>query len=123
MPIRVHPLPALPQMEEAGIDGAPPPDPMEEQLKIVEAEKAKAKEYADQLKLQKEKEASHYEKDSEYSFLKICKMWSVNDIIPSNPKINNLLSGKGSVLRKPSAPSHIFPWPSALERTISLSNK
>ena len=68
MPIRVHPLPALPQVEEAGIDGAPLPDPMVEQLKIVEAEKAKAKEFADQVKLQKEKEASQYDKERDYSF-------------------------------------------------------
>ena len=63
MPVRVHPLPALPQVEEAGIDGVPLPDPTVEQLKIVEAEKAKAKEFSTQVKLQKEKEASQYDRE------------------------------------------------------------
>ena len=68
MPIRVHPLPALPQVEEAGIDGAPLPDPMVEQFNIVEAEKAKAKEFADQVKLQKEKEAVNMIKSELFVF-------------------------------------------------------
>ena len=61
-------MPTLPPLDEAGADGAPQLDPIEEAMKIVEAEKEKANEFAEELKIQKEKEASPYNRDRDYCF-------------------------------------------------------
>ena len=58
MPVRIHPLPTLPKVGEAGIGGILTQDPMVEQLRIVEEEKAKAKAFATEAKLAKEKDVS-----------------------------------------------------------------
>ena len=108
MPVRIQPLPTLPKVGEAGIGGIPTQDPMVEQLRILEEEKAKAKAFATEAKLAKEKEASQYDPEMEYSFLKVCRMGQVDIKTFNNLETNNHFSPRASSPRRLPVSMHIM---------------
>ena len=60
LPVRKHPLPVIQQVPEASVDGTPRIDPLEQAMKIIEAEKMKVNTYTEQLRIQREKEEIPY---------------------------------------------------------------
>ena len=66
-----------------GADGIAIADPMVAQIAIVQEEKRKAKAYAVDAKAAKEKEATLYDRERDFSFLKVCRLGQV-DIKPPN---------------------------------------
>ena len=99
------------------INGTPRIDPLEQAMKIVEAEKMKANTYAEQLRIQREKEETPYNFDQDFSFLKVCKMGKLNETL-SNPLLNPILQDKASAAMKPTAPSPTSRGRSVLEHII-----
>ena len=95
LPVRTHPLPVIQQVPEASVDGTIRVDALEQAMKIAEGEKRKVTTYAEQLRLQREKEEITYNYDQDFSLLRACKMGKSNKI-----KIKPLLRICWSSLKK-----------------------
>ena len=112
LPVRTHHLPALGKVPEASVDGTPRVDPLEEAMKIVEAQKQKVQTYTEQLREQREKEEIPYNPDLVYSFLRICKMGKSN-ITHSKPILNSISQVRVSVGTRLIVATPIYPGRSA----------
>ena len=88
LPVRVHSLPDLARTGGMGPDGIAIADPMVAQLAIVQEEKRKAKAYAVDAKAAKEKETTLYDRERDFSFLKICRYGQVSIKTPSKIETN-----------------------------------
>ena len=108
LPVRTHHLPALGQVPEASVDGTPRIDPLEQAMKIVEAEKQKVQTYAEQLREERENEEIPCNPDQDFSFLRICKMGKSN-ITHSNPILNPIAQVRVSPGMRPTVVTPISP--------------
>ena len=72
---------------------------MLEQLRILQEEKAKAKAYTTEAKAAKEKESTLYDRERDFSFLKICRYGQVTINLPSNLETKNYIPFRASTQR------------------------